>query len=123
MFTSSVIPVVVNGRKLGLQWNFAALAAAEKIFHCFPLDTAAFREAMQSYAREHSTLNFYLALGFCMLQGAADAPTLEELGRMPAQDAYVFIDAVVRAVELGKTGGLEKKSAKRRQAAKAGRKK
>ena len=63
MYPTSIVPVIIHGRKLGMQWTMGSLIAAEKVFGFFA-DDKGFAKATVSYAEEHGFRALKVALGF-----------------------------------------------------------
>jgi hypothetical protein len=106
MFSSSVVPVTVLGRRLGLQWTFDAMIAAEQLWG-FPLDKKLFAATLVEYAKKNGVFALQRALGYCMLQSAENPPSLKDLGRMPEAEVTSFLLAVNKALDLGVNGPLK----------------
>ena len=74
MYPTLIVPVIIHGRKLGMQWTMGSLIAAEKVFGFFA-DDKGFAKATVSYAEEHGFRALKVALGFlCLAGGGRESP-------------------------------------------------
>ena len=115
MYPTSIVPVIIHGRKLGMQWTMGSLIAAEKVFGFFA-DDKGFAKATASYAEEHGFRAFKVALGFCALRAVEEnPPTMEELLRIPLSECAGFSSAVDEVMRLGTEGPLGSDTAKKNE--------